>query len=376
MKDQGRRGWLAAIVADPWRKLAAVLLATMLWAFVDSRINQRIQRTLPLAFVGQQQAAGTPTGVLAVALPTDRVVGVRFLDGERPIDRVDVALSGPRFRIAALEREAFDLQVTRFLALDWSERASAEFTAADLRLDQVLFKDVAVELRPPGIRIEVTAIASAPAQLSLDSVELVEGPFAGRWRRESVVFTPARPMVLGKAAEIDALGKRTDKPFRAVLTPGGTDDRLASAEVVIVDAEKHGIRFATPPLLTVQLRPRTALFELDVPVVVDDRALPEALRGRWSPETQSRVVRVQAGGDLRSRLVGLQESVDKAQLADWVTENLRLHVHLPRPASGVVLGPELDLKARLILLGPLSATVDRNECLLDEVVVVKLRQKT
>ena len=70
MKDQGRRGWLAAIVADPWRKLAAVLLATMLWAFVDSRINQRIQRTLPLAFVGQQQAAGMPTGRLAVALPT------------------------------------------------------------------------------------------------------------------------------------------------------------------------------------------------------------------------------------------------------------------------------------------------------------------
>lgn len=375
MSEQGRRGWLAALVADPWRKLAAILLATLLWAFVDSRINQRIQRTLPLAFVGQQQAGGTPSGVLAVALPTDRVVGVRFLDGERPIDRVDVILSGPRFRVAALEREAFDLQVTRFLALDWRERASAEFTAADLRLDQVLFKDVAVELQPPAIRIEVSAIASAQLPLSLDAVDLVEGPFAGRWRRETVVFTPARAVVLGKAAEIDALGKRTDKPFRAVLT-GGADDRLASAEVVIVDAEKHGIRFATQPLLTVQLRPRTALFELDVPVVVDDRALPEAMRGRWLPEAQSRVVRIQAGGDLRSRLVGLQESVDKTQLGDWVTENLRLHVHLPRPASGVVLGPELDLKARLILLGPLSATVDRNECLLDEVVVVKLRQKT
>jgi hypothetical protein len=62
-----------------------------------------------------------------------------------------------------------------------------------------------------------------------------------------------------------------------VLTGGGgADDRLASAEVVVVDAEKHGIRFATQPLLTVQLRPQTlALFELDVPIVVDDRALPE-----------------------------------------------------------------------------------------------------
>ena len=376
MKDATGSGWLGALFADPWRKLAAIALATGLWFFVDSRINQRLQRTLPLAFVSQQQAVGKPTGVLAVALPTDRVVGVRFLDGERPIVRVEVVLSGPRFRIAALERESFDLQVTRFLALDWRERASAEFTAADLRLDQVMFKDVAVELRPPGVRVEVTAIAATPVSLSLDSVELVEGAFAGRWRRETVVFTPARPVVLGRAAEIDALGKRTDKPFRAVLRTDGADDRLASAEVVIVDAEKHGIRFATQPLLTVQLRPRTALFELEVPIVVDDRALPEALRGRWQPEVQSRIVRVQAGGDLRSRLVGLQESVDKAQLADWVTENLRLHVHLPRPAGGVVLGPELDLKARLILLGPLSATVDRNECLLDEVVVVKLRQKT
>ncbi|MFN9707148.1 MAG: hypothetical protein ACK595_20325, partial [Planctomycetota bacterium] len=76
------------------------------------------------------------------------------------------------------------------------------------------------------------------------------------------------------------------------LRTDGADDRLASAEVVIVDAEKHGIRFATQPLLTVQLRPRTALFELEVPIVVDDRALPEALRGRWQPEVQSRIVRV------------------------------------------------------------------------------------
>ncbi|MFN9704387.1 MAG: hypothetical protein ACK595_06135, partial [Planctomycetota bacterium] len=194
MKDATGSGWLGALFADPWRKLAAIALATGLWFFVDSRINQRLQRTLPLAFVSQQQAVGKPTGVLAVALPTDRVVGVRFLDGERPIDRVEVVLSGPRVRSAALERESFDLQVTRFLALDWRERASAEFTAADLRLDQVMFKDVAVELRPPGVRVEVTAIAATPVSLSLDSVELVEGAFAGRWRRETVVFTPARPV--------------------------------------------------------------------------------------------------------------------------------------------------------------------------------------
>jgi hypothetical protein len=373
MKDRRRPGLLASLVADPWRKLAAIGLAVLLWQFVDSRINRRIERTLPLAFVGQQQDS-RPTGRLAVALPTDRVVGLRFLDGEKPIDRVDVVLSGPRFRVAAIESESFDLQVTRFLSIDWAERANAEFTAADLRLDAFVFQGVTVELKPARIRFEVAALDSRIVPLSLDNVDLVEGPFAGRWRRESLVFTPERPVVLGRASDIDALGKRTDKAFRATLVAGG-NDKLASAEVLIVDAERQGVRFATQPLLTVQLKPRTAPFTLDVPVVVDDLALAPELRGQWLPEADRRTVRIQAGGDLRSRLVGLQESVDKAQLADWVAENLRLHVHLPRPATGAVLGPELDGKARLLLLGPLSATVDRNECLLDEVVVVKLRRK-
>jgi len=350
MKEKRRQSFLGAVVADPWRKLAAVGLAVLLWYFVDSRVNRRIERTLPLAFVGQQQGGASPTGSLAVALPTDRVVGLRFLDGEKPIDRVDVVLSGPRFRVAALESESFDLQVSRFLSIDWTERASAEFTAADLRLDQFVFKDVAVELRPARIRFEVAALASRAVKLSLDNVDVVEGPFAGRWKRETV------------------------KPFRATLV-AGANDRQGSAQIELVDAEAQGLRFATQPLLTVELKPRTASFALEVPVVVDDAALAPELRGKWLPEVPRRTVRVQAGGDLRSRLVGLQESVDKAQLGDWVDENLRLHVHLQRPAAGAVLGPELDVKARLLLLGPLSATVDRNECLLDEVVVVKLRRQ-
>lgn len=374
MKEKRRQSFLGAVVADPWRKLAAVGLAVLLWYFVDSRVNRRIERTLPLAFVGQQQGGASPTGSLAVALPTDRVVGLRFLDGEKPIDRVDVVLSGPRFRVAALESESFDLQVSRFLSVDWTERASAEFTAADLRLDQFVFKDVAVELRPARIRFEVAALASRAVKLSLDNVDVVEGPFAGRWKRETVAFTPEAPTVFGRAADIDALGKRAGKPFRATLV-AGANDRQGSAQIELVDAEAQGLRFATQPLLTVELKPRTASFALEVPVVVDDAALAPELRGKWLPEVPRRTVRVQAGGDLRSRLVGLQESVDKAQLGDWVDENLRLHVHLQRPAAGAVLGPELDVKARLLLLGPLSATVDRNECLLDEVVVVKLRRQ-
>jgi hypothetical protein len=140
---------------------------------------------------------------------------VRFLDGERPIDRADVVLSGPRFRIAALEREAFDLQITRFLALDWSERGSAE-----LHRRRPAPRPGAVQGRrgraaPAGHPHRGHGRRATPVTLSLDSVELRRGavrrPLAPRHGR----LRAGPPVVLGKAAEIDALGKRTDKPSAA-----------------------------------------------------------------------------------------------------------------------------------------------------------------
>lgn len=376
MSDKRKQGFFAALVADPWRKLLAIALAALSWYFVNSRINsETVRLSVPLVTVGEGAAPGLAIDRVAIALPTDRVVGLRFLDGERVIDKVDVVLKGPRFRIAEIQDQPLDLQITKFLSLDWNGRSGVEFTAADLRRDQFMLKDIRVELRPARIRLDVETIASRSFPLTLDAVELIEGPFERRLMRETARFTPEAPEVLGKAFGIDQLGKLGGKRFRATMT-SGANDRQASAQIEIIDGAKLEVRFKTQPLLTMQLKPITSPFLLEIPVVVDDIALPVALRGLWQPESRSRTVRILAGGDLRSRLVGLSENVDKSALPDWVSENLRLHVHIQRPSPGTILGPELDLKARLLLLGALHATVDRNECLLDEVVVVKLRRQT
>lgn len=374
MTDKRRKGVLGTVFADPWRKAAAVLLATGLWWFVDSRIEGVTTRKLALVTVGADVGPSLAVDRLAIALPTDRVVGQRFLDGEREVDSVTVVIRGPRFLIDDLQERPIDLQITRFLTLDWSTRSSVEFTSSDLRLDQLVMKDLHFELRPSRIRLVVENIVSRPFPLSLDAVELIEGPFEGRLRRETAEFTQEAPVVLGKAFGIDQLGKLAGKRFRATMSSG--NDRQVTGQIEIVGGADLGVRFETPPLLTMQLKPVTRTFDLEIPVVVDDQALPPDLRGQWLPETRSRSVRIRAGGDLRSRLVGLSENIDKAQLPDWVAENLRLHVHIQRPAPGAILGPVLDLRARLLLLGPLHATVDRNECLLDEPVVVKLRRQS
>ncbi len=376
MSEKRRRpGIFAAIVADPWRKLLAIGLAVLLWFFIDSRIKDTHTRTVPLVHVGTLNATGMLLDRLAIALPTDRVVGLRFFDGDRPIDKVEVRISGPRFRIATIETERLDLQITAFLGLDWSTRTSIEFTVADVRRDQRVLQDLEIELSPPRIRLDVENIASREIPLSFDVVDLVEGAFVGRLRRDTAEFTPPSALVLGPAIGIDQLGKRTNKPFRAVMESGGTD-RKVKAHLELIDGPDLGLKFATPPLLTMQVLPQTTKFELELPIVVDDLALPPEQRGSYQPEAKTRMVRVAAGGELRSRLVNMGEGGDSTSMAEWAAANLRLLVHIPRAEPGAAHLTEIDRPARLLLVGRLYETLDRNECLLDETVVVKLRQKT
>ena len=96
--DRRRKGVIwNVLVDDPYRKLVAVGLAVMLWFFINSRIMDSTDYVLPLRVVDALDVS-TGENQLAIALPTDRVVKRRFLDGDREIQNVTVTVSGPRFR--------------------------------------------------------------------------------------------------------------------------------------------------------------------------------------------------------------------------------------------------------------------------------------
>lgn len=370
------RGVLAAIVADPVRKLIAIGLGLLLWLFVDSRITNATRRPVPLVTAGPQATAGVGAGGdrLVVVLPTDRVVGKRFFDGERAIDRVDVQITGPRYRVAAVEESRLDLQIIKFLELDWGSRTSVEFTAADLRSEKLL-QDLRIDLVPPRVRLEVERIEEQPFQLTLDLVDLQDNPFAGRVLQDTAEFAPGKAVVLGSAFDLDRFKKRPGKPFRATLKGIG-NERQVTASLELPGGIESGLRFQTVPILTMQLLPLTAPFELELPVVVDDLALGPELRGKYEPEAKVRTVRIKAGGNLRSHLVNLREGGDPRKLAEWAAANLRLYVHLGKPEGGGGLPAEFSREARVLYVGKLHQLVDRNECLLDETVLVKLRRNS
>jgi hypothetical protein len=373
--DQRRRlSFLAAIVDDPWRKLAAIALAVGLWFFIDSRITDTLRRVVPLQVVAAQASGGFSVDRLAVVLPLDSVVAQRFSAGEQEVVKVTVCLTGPRYRIAAVAKERLDLVVTQFANLDVEGSTSVDINAGHIRRDLRL-DDLEIRLEPERIRLDVTRIGQVPVPLSLDVVELDEGPFTNRLRRDTAEFVPKEAVVLGSASAIDRWSKSPGKRFRATLasTAGGGRDRQVTAQLEIIDGTD--LRLQTPTLLSMQVLPETTTFELDLRIQVDDLALPEDQLGRWQAETKQKRVRIAAGGNLRAKLVNFRDGTDRGALQDWASANLRLGVYVPRPEPGAPLPLELDRQAVLVLAPRLLETIDPNECLLAETVVVKLRRQ-
>ena len=118
--EHRRRKFWEAIADDRYRKLVAIGLAVLLWWFIDRRITDSWTLPMPLVAgdVEELQRTDRISNQLAVLLPDGgRVVGKRFLDGDREIQDVRVTFSGPRYRIDAL-REQVRVQLEDTARLD------------------------------------------------------------------------------------------------------------------------------------------------------------------------------------------------------------------------------------------------------------------
>lgn len=372
---------VAVVVDDPWRKLLAIGLAVLLWFFIDNQITRTIKLSVPLVVVGAQRNDGRSVDRLAVALPLDRVVAGRFFDGQTPIDHVEIVLTGPRYRIAAFEDSGdkrLDLQITKFLSLDWAQRTktwteadSIEFTADDISRDQRGLEEVKIRIVPSRIRLDVEPMDKLQVQLKLSDVDLDAGTMGERLRTETAQFAPDTAVVLGPAFAINELRKAAKK-FRADMKAVGNDRQVTVTLELLGGAGQ--LRFETPPQLTIQVLPQTTKAELEVPIFVDDMSLPPKDRGLYVPVEATRLVRVRLGGLLRIKLGEFGD--DRQKRNDWARDNLRLYVHLARPEAGAKYEQEIDRSAVLRVAGRLVESVERGECLLDEPVVVKLKQRT
>lgn len=367
------------VVGDPYRKLVAVGLAVMLWFFIDSRIMDSVEYTLPLTVVDLTESARGDNNELAVALPTERVVKRRFLDGDREIQSVRVILSGPRFRIDALKEERLNLAVMTFAQREWQRRRDGqesastdievvEFTADDIRRDVRVLEEIDIAMDPPRVRMEVGIQDNMEITVTNELVQFVGTDLDARLRRETSLYTPRRVLIYGPAISIQKLRGRVPM-FRVELEEDGTQ---AVGQLKIIDADQLNLYFKQAASVRMDLVATREEFTFELPVVVDDLSLAPGDRGRFEIDTKRIPVRVSFSGNM---LFSVGSFEDAARRQQWAEQNLRLVVHLQRPEDGSSYGETLERDFYLVPVGPLLERTERSEYKLETRFTVTLRRK-
>jgi hypothetical protein len=381
-KRQTRR-WLAAF-HDPYRKLAAIVLAIGLWFLINLQIEDSKTLTMRLVVVDQQRTTRPNTHQVSVELPLGLIVGRKFLDGDTVIETVKVELSGPRGRIETIDKEPIDLQVRGLLTnertkSDAASQGFVEFTKADIQRTLQLSKDIRIELSPARIRLQVESIKNYPLELSPSVIDLhVDDPdLAKRLRLDTATFSHQTAVILGPASELEKINRSPGAKLLHAWLKGAASERQITTVVDLAAEHKDlGLRLEETPSMTIPLLPYTEMFELEVPILIDDLALPVALQGKYrpDPEARTKTVRVKAGGRLLAYLTSLRDGPDKNQLRAWALANLRLNLWVAPLEPDAPPPADFLCSAVLTLQGPLRSGVERNECELGQTELFRLRR--
>ncbi|MFK7740537.1 MAG: hypothetical protein AB8H80_09440 [Planctomycetota bacterium] len=376
-----RRIW-HLLVDDPYRKLVAIGLAVLLWFFIDSRIMNTVDRRLQLTAVASTERGGAERGEfdqLALVLPSD-IVARRFLDGEREIDSVQLVLRGPRFRVDALSGQPLNLGIRTFQSREFARSRgdgqaqaieSLEFTAADIFRNLRELQGIEIEMQPTRVRVEYERFASIVVPRPDEAAEFVANGFAPeRMRRSTATYSPATVTIQGPAVAIETLEQR-DSLFRVEFRGTGNEDRVTGM-LEIVEGDALGVRLEVPTAVQVELFPKRDVYDLTLPVFVDDLSLAAVERGRYRPEQSSLAVRVSFSGAL-GRDVKVLPSARARQA--WAEANLRLVVYLPRLEPGTTLQNELDRRPHLALVGPKLHRYLSSDYSLEDSRTVKLNKR-
>ncbi|MCA8949985.1 MAG: hypothetical protein KDE27_10815, partial [Planctomycetes bacterium] len=366
-----------ALVADPYRKLAAVGLATALWYFLNAQITREDNVTLKLTHAGM---ATQPLQRLQVVLGDAGVVGTRFLANGEKCDSVKVTFRGQSADVDRVRRDEMQLQVDfsgRYT--DWSAQPYVEFDADDVLLPSRL-RGLAIRMDPPLIRLEVDTLETY--QLRLQAKNHVEpqvddSELQNRLRWEAAKFEPDSPTFAGPSRAIERLKQAIAngiKPFRVTIAASSERDFVTAPLQPTSAVEGLDVETIT---LKIPVAPKTERFLLKVPLKIDDEALPATLQDKYvlgDEHGKLREVWINAGGEMLNTLRVLKQQPE--QLDEWARNNLRLIVLLTPADTAVTNDKSLVREATLVLFGQLRQRgVETSDYALADAVYVTLHRR-
>lgn len=366
-------GSLRLLFGDPWRKLASIGLAILLWQFLDSQITKSKQLDLGLLTVSSSSDIESKSSLL-VAVDTTRYSVGGYYDrlSDEPLTAIRLNLSGANHLIDALNENP-GFRVTPSVDDTEATMVSVEFTIDNVRAINPRFESLVDDgsMVPESVRIEL--IRNDEHSVALDP-ELVQinSPTPGietRLRMADAEFSTNAVRLVGPADQIKPLESSSAQIFVVdIVTPKSGAAEVQGTLRLVEDPSVDKLSFANPDPITMII-PMTVefrTFRLDVPYVLDQESLPAELRGKFRKTEVSAEIDIQVSHRLELVLSGMLRDDERQE---WIRNYARLWVRLPSDATdGGTFEPEFvivnqqftkDLDYRVVDLKPL--TVERIE---------------
>lgn len=327
------RELLRSIFSDPWRKIAAVGLAVVLWHYLDSQVTATDD--LPLELVAAHEAGDLDTSLrdplfVRLDLTTYSVIDYEDPSTGDPIDNVSLVVSGAKQLIQTLdENPGYSVRV---LPVFEQGEHVAMFDAEALQPLNPAFSGLVVRMTPPRVRVRIGENIARAIRLVPERIDTTLPPgTAGlaerlvwpdaKFEHQVVTLRGPRPLVEGLASNSDAL-----YDFRPQTTDVG--ERQVAAPIVAREREDGVSVEPTTMLLEVPLRVNAKVYRL--PGVAVQLIEPPSVQGQFEPAKAIVDVEIEVqAGQLEARLSGK----NPAELQEWVRANCLLVAWVPPDAS-------------------------------------------
>lgn len=368
----GRGSRLENLLADPWRKLAAIGLAVLLWLYLDSQITDtkdlefRLRVTDPTESAQHDLSAGV---TLALQLPRDQFTLVEFRDGleNQVISSVALTFRGPRHLINRLE-ENLGFTVTPTSEDLRKIENYFEFDARMIRARNPEFQSLLTGMTPRLVHAVVGRNEQRAVTVTPDLVDVkppattVDPDFAARWNRKNVEFVPSFVTLSGPERALRrALEGRELFVVDLSAVSSGTQDELQAIARLKPSLAEQGITMSPDLISTWRLRPSFKIYTIEsVPVLPNLTELDEQERALLVIEPQAVPVALKVNSSLRAE-IDLLLSQGRT-LQEWLRGRLFVYAPIPKDANleqSVVVQPMVFMTDQTLRKGiDWDATVD------------------
>lgn len=336
-RKQGRPDSIVAwLVADPWRKLGAIVLALVSWEYLDKRVNAEHESKLAIILPGQQKGIDNYLRIdINSKEYTLTASDVWDATNDKPLEELTLEIK-VRGEKAKIDRMKGTLQLVYRPSISQLSEASETgwltFGVKDLLHEKGDFAEDletldSVNISPERIRLRILRNTTKNLLLVEKHVSLEFGSSGLEERLSNPEFSHTSVDLRGPKAAIESL-ITTGPIFRGKVSKVQQDATRVRVELELLPTIK-GIVTETPIFVVYAVEPDWQPVELkNVPIDIDNKQLPSEQKlsapFRVEPESMA-VLKLDVKGDLAERLNRIKSNPE--ELADFVRKHVRLVVY-------------------------------------------------